>query len=379
MIRVMVVDDSPLVRKIVTDILDKAPGISVVATAPSGELALRKLERETPDVVTMDMEMPGMGGLTAIREIMSRRPTPIIVLSAFAQHGAEVTVQALEQGAVDFIAKPEGTLSGGVTAIGPQLVEKVRQASTIRVHALKTESREGKDETERTGGTKKVDGKRETGAAHALGGHAYSAGRGESGESRYNLIAIGASTGGPIALKKLLTGLPAAMPAAIVVVQHMPPVFTAAFARRLDSICGLQVREAEQGDVIRAGQVGIAPGDYHMTVRRKPDGAEIHLNRNERVMGLRPSVDVLLHSVAEEYGSRGLGIILTGMGKDGASGMATLKSRGGCVLAQDRETSVIYGMNREVIENGHADEVVALQHMADRVVERFGALQNTNT
>jgi two-component system chemotaxis response regulator CheB len=194
---------------------------------------------------------------------------------------------------------------------------------------------------------------------------------GESLDQPVEVIAIGSSTGGPVALKQMLSMLPGGLPAAILIVQHMPPVFTSAFAHRLNNLCEIRVKEAEEGDPIGPGQALLAPGDYHMTVSRTHGGSHVHLNREKPVLGLRPSVNVLLNSVAREYGSRALGVILTGMGKDGAQGMAALKKRGGTVIAQDRDSSVIFGMNREVIRNGDADEVLPISSIAQHIVKRL--------
>ncbi len=361
MIRVMIVDDSPLVRKIAADILNGTPGIQVVATAATAEFALNKLERERPDVVTMDMEMPGMGGVEAIRRIMQRFPVPVIVLSAHARRGAELTLQALEAGAVDFMLKPAASLSGGLDAVARELVEKVRGASGIQLRP----------------GAGAQQAEREAAAPPSRQGGRSWSGSGESprasAAARYELVAIGTSTGGPVALKTVLSGLPGDFPLPIVAVQHMPPVFTKAFAERLNISCALRVKEAEDGDPLRPGQVLIAPGDYHLLVLRHPLEPKASLNRREAVSGHRPSVDVLMRSVAREYGSKAIGVIMTGMGKDGAEGLRELNMRGGYVLAQDRESSVIYGMNREVIENGDAHRVVAVERIADSLLEQVSA------
>lgn len=351
MIRVMVVDDSPLVRRIATDILSADREISVAATAANAEFALLKLEKERPDVITLDIEMPGMGGLEAIRRIMAVRPTPIIVLSAHAQRGAELTLQALDLGAVDFVEKPSSSLSGGISAISIELVEKVKSAArivfrepSVAPHAPLPEAPAG---TPPAALPADEDG----------GG--------------CDLVAIGTSTGGPVALKTVLTMLPGELPVGIVVVQHMPPVFTKAFADRLNACCQVSVKEAENGDLITPGQVLLAPGNWHMTVSRFGGESRVLLNQNESVNGHRPSVDVLMHSVAFEFGSRALGVIMTGMGKDGAEGLRALHSRGGHVIAQDKESSVIYGMNREVVQNGDAHEVVSVNDIAARIQARL--------
>jgi two-component system chemotaxis response regulator CheB len=346
-IRVMVVDDSPLVRRIASDILTADREITLAATAANAEFALAKLEKERPDVITLDIEMPGMGGLEAIRRIMATRPTPIIVLSAHAQRGAELTLQALDLGAVDFVEKPSASLSGGISAISIELVEKVKNAARIIFRDLPAAARVPAHET-----------------PASLPPAACPA---DGDGSGYDLVAIGTSTGGPVALKTVLTMLPRELPVGIVVVQHMPPVFTKAFADRLNSCCQVSVKEAENGDLIMAGQVLLAPGNWHMTVSRFGGEPRVLLNQNESVNGHRPSVDVLMHSVAREYGNRALGVIMTGMGKDGADGLRALHQKGGRVIAQDKESSVIYGMNKEVVQNGDAHEVVSVNDIAARI------------
>jgi two-component system, chemotaxis family, protein-glutamate methylesterase/glutaminase len=346
MIRVMIVDDSALVRKIASDILGSDPEITVVATAAQAEFALLKLEKEQPDVITLDLEMPGMGGLDAIRRIMMIRPTPIVVMSAHAAEGAEQTLRALDLGAMDFVLKPSGSLSGGIAAVSRELIDKVKNASRVKLQPVN--------------GTTAVSQARPfSSPANYLEGFA----------GKYQLVAIGTSTGGPVALKTVLTGLPADLPAGIVVVQHMPPVFTRAFAERLDSCCTLKVKEAEGGDAILPGRVLIAPGNLHMTVSKIGGVQHVLLDESEHINGHRPSVDRLMFSVAGEYGDEAIGVIMTGMGRDGVEGLRELRRRGGLVIAQDRDTSVIYGMNREVIQNGDADEVVPVEAIAGRIAE----------
>jgi two-component system chemotaxis response regulator CheB len=346
-IRVMVVDDSPLVRRIATDILSADPEISVAATAANAEFALLKLEKERPDVITLDIEMPGMGGLEAIRRIMAVQPTPIIVLSAHAQRGAELTLQALDLGAVDFVEKPSSSLSGGISAISIELVEKVKSAARIVFPEPPAAPRAPLPESP--------------------AGPPPAALSADGDGGGYDLVAIGTSTGGPVALKTVLTMLPRELPVGIVVVQHMPPVFTKAFAERLNACCQVSVKEAENGDLVAPGQVLLAPGNWHMTVSRFGGESRVLLNQNESVNGHRPSVDVLMHSVALEFGSRALGVIMTGMGKDGADGLHALHRKGGHVIAQDKESSVIYGMNKEVVQNGDAHEVVSVKDIASRI------------
>jgi two-component system chemotaxis response regulator CheB len=362
MIRVMVVDDSPLVRKLVSDILTADPEITVCATAASGEIALRKLDKEKPDVITMDIEMPGMSGMVAIAEIMRARPTAVIVLSALATRGADQTIRALEGGAVDFIAKPSASISGGVQQVARELVEKVKAASRINIGRL---------------GRMVAQSNASRPALTAAQAAASSPGTPQPAAPvpvpcpPFEIVAIGASTGGPVALKTVLCELPRDFPAGIVVVQHMPPFFTGAFAARLHNLSALDVKEAAHGDEILPGRVLLAPGDRHMTVARSDGKARVLLNDDEPVSGHRPSVDVLMRSVADEYGCSAVGVIMTGMGKDGALGIARLKSRGGSVIAQDAETSVIFGMNGEVVRNGLADAVVPVSGIAAELRQRL--------
>ena len=350
MIRVMVVDDSPLVRKIATDILEADEEISVVATASNGEIALQKIEKVRPDVITMDLKMPGMGGLATIEEVMRRVPTPIIVMSVLARRGAELTLQALESGAIDFIAKPKTTPSGGIAEIAEELVNKTKHASRVRLREIQKFSLKERGRPEEEW---------------------YERWRGQLGSRRYDVIAIGTSTGGPLALERVLKRIPEDFPIGIVVVIHMPGTFTKSYAERLDSECRIKVREAVDGDEIRGGVALIAPGGYHMEVKNKGGRSTVVLHKGEPILGHRPSVDILMRSVAREYGNRAIGVIMTGMGRDGAEGISELKKKGGYVIAQDGETSVIFGMNREVIMNGDADETVGVNEIAERMMERL--------
>lgn len=358
MIRVLVVDDSPLARKVTVETLQQDPGIEVVGTAPNAELALRRVESLRPDVITMDLEMPGLGGLEAIRRIMRDQPTPIIVLSASLRGGADATVRALELGAVSCLAKPGGASSGRVSEIAAELTAAVYEAHQIRPQVL-------------------------------TAGHPFAARAGEGGPTaevrgagsrRFQVVAIGASAGGPAALAEVLQGLPARFPVPVLVAQHMPAGFMAAFARRLDGLCRVRVLEAEEGRALAAGEVLLAPGGRHLTVSRRDERrVAARLDSSEPVNGHRPSVDVLATSVAVCFGAQALGVIMTGMGRDGAQGFARLRRQGGKVLAQDEASSAIFGMNRAVIENGDADEVLPLGDIAARLVALCPAAKEQET
>jgi two-component system, chemotaxis family, protein-glutamate methylesterase/glutaminase len=347
-IRVLVVDDSPLARRVLTGLLEATDGLCVTATAPSGEAALPLVEAIAPDVIAMAIEMPGMGGLEAITRIMATRPTPIIALSSYTAHGAELAFQALDRGAVDFLPKPSTSPSGGTQSVAAELAESVRRARGIHAAAYARARR----------AARRPRAARETAGAARL-----------MPQRDLDLAAIGASTGGPAALKILLAGVTAHFPVGIVLVQHMPPIFTAAFADRLDSLCAIRVKEAAHGDRVLPAHAYVAPGGFHLTVSREGGLPVLSLDRTDPVNGQRPSIDVLMRSIAAELGPRALAVAMTGSGRDGVEGFAGVKARGGIVLAQDRESSMVFEMNRAVIEAGNADGVVPLEALAPRLRE----------
>jgi len=342
MIRVLVVDDSPLVRRVISDLLAADPDIQEIETAANGEMALNKLTRMRPDVITMDLEMPGMGGLESIRKIMSTRPTPIVVISAAARRSARLSLQAIELGAIDVVEKPGRSDSGDLAQIKAVLAYTVKNAARVKFP----------DNAVSAPGAERV------------------AVRGQSGGAgRFDLVALGASTGGPIAIKQVLMSLPHDFPVGIAIVQHMPAGFTTAYAERLNSLCSLAVREASDGAELEPGTVSIAPGNVHLRAGRRNGRPVAVLDHSEKVDNHRPSVDVLMASLAEGFGRRGLGVIMTGMGRDGVRGMRRLHEAGGHVIAQDEASSVIYGMNRAVIQEHAFDEIVALNEIAPRLID----------
>ena len=352
-IRVLVVDDSALMRKLISNLLARDPELEVIATAIDGRFALTKVEQLKPDVVTLDVDMPRMDGLTALAEMVSKHRTPVIMLSSLTTRGAALTMQALEKGAVDFVCKPAG--AGRLPEMADELVSKIKAAARTNVLALSQPSPPGAPVRKKPLGARK--------------------GRGQG-----SVIAIGASSGGPHALRHLLPRIPADIDAGILIVQHMPESFTAMLAHWLNEICELEVKEAESGDLALPGKVLIAPGSLHMKVKRTPAGCEVLLDKGALVNGHKPSVDVLFRSVAEHCGTLATGIIMTGMGSDGAQGLGEIMNAGGHTVAQDKESCAVYGMPRVAVERGYANKIVPLAEMASYLslkVGRLGALEES--
>jgi two-component system chemotaxis response regulator CheB len=346
-IRVLVVDDSALMRKLIPQMIEHDPALHVVGTAMDGEFALKKIPELQPDVVTLDMEMPRMDGMETLKHIVRHHPSlPVVVVSAHTTEGASQTFKALSLGAFDFIAKPHDALSGTMDAIGQDLISKLKAAAMRKAVStapmVPSAGRLLRKQKQR------VD---------------------NSPAAR--VLAIGASTGGPNAVEYVLSQLPANFPAAILVVQHMPVGFTDMFARRLDEACASEGKEAVPGDLMVAGRALICPGDRHMKVKRMPLGNVVVLNEDERVNGHRPSVDVLFRSVADEFGAFSLGLLMTGMGEDGAEGLGRIKKVGGFTVAQDEESSVVYGMPRVATERGYGMRILGLTDMPQFLVSYF--------
>ena len=332
-IRVLVVDDSALMRKLIPQMLVADGSIEVVGTAMDGNFCLKKIEELQPNVVTLDLEMPAMNGIDTLKEIMRRHPLPVIVVSSHSIDGASITFKALGLGAFDFVTKPQDA-SVHMADATRQLIAKVKAAAESKVvHpgiTLAPQLRQEKIEPSK----------------YAL--------------SPTKVVAIGISTGGPQALEFLLAQLPPDFPGTILVVQHMPEGFTEMFARRLDELCSLRVKEAQSGDLLQPGRVLVCPGSRHMTVKRLPSGDIVVLNDDIPVNGHRPSVDVLFRSVAEQFGRLSVAVLMTGMGDDGAEGLGAVKKAGGMTIAQNEESCVVYGMPRAAIERGYATRIVAL-------------------
>ncbi|HZS11039.1 MAG TPA: chemotaxis response regulator protein-glutamate methylesterase [Nitrospirales bacterium] len=349
-IRVLVVDDSAFMRKALSAMLADDPRVAVIGTARNGEEALEKIPALRPDVVTLDVEMPGMNGLEALRWIMDQYPMPVLMVSSLTEEGARETIQALEFGAIDYVPKQLDGVATNIAGIQHDLLEKVVAAAGMVGRVQRRRS--GAE----TNGHSPVIGCRMTSATIA-------ATRGSK------VVAIGCSTGGPKALQDILPLLPADFPAGLLIVQHMPKYFTKPFAERMDQLSAIQVREACQGDIVEPGVALIAPGGMHMrVVRRRPTDVEIELASNREGLAHAPSVDILMESVAEVYGSRGVGVILTGMGHDGLEGMRAIQRSHGRTLAQDEASSVVYGMPKAVVEDGCAQKVLPLASIAGEIV-----------
>ena len=339
-IRVLIVDDSAIVRKIFSQELSKHADISVVGVAPDPYVARDKIVNLKPDVITLDIEMPRMDGLSFLRKLMKYYPIPTIIVSSLSPANSEMALEALDCGAVEVMAKPGG--SYGVGDMSVQLAEKIRAAAHVRVRTLAPIAA--------------TDGKKNgPEASLALK------------RSTHKVIAMGASTGGTEALKSVLMEMPANSPG-IVIVQHMPPRFTTAFANRLNGLCRIEVREAKDGDAVLPGIALIAPGNYHMLLKRVGGTYYVEVQTGPLVFHQRPSVDVLFVSVARHAGSNALGVIMTGMGRDGASGLLEMKKAGAYTVAQDEASCVVFGMPKEAILMGGAESIVSLSDIPRNLI-----------
>lgn len=339
-IKVLVVDDSAIVRKILSAELSKYDDIEVVGAAPDPFIARNKILSLKPDVITLDVEMPRMDGLTFLKKLMRHYPIPVIVVSALTHKGGKLALQALELGAVEVLAKPGGSFSVGNMSM--QLADKVRAAARVTVQKAKTGSAGVSSSTDQP--------------IHSLA------------ETSNKVIAIGASTGGTEALKKVLQMMPVNAPG-IAVVQHMPATFTRSFAERLNEVCQIQVREGKDNDTISPGTALIAPGNYHMTVRRSGARYYVEIKDGPMVHHQRPSVDVLFKTTAKYVGANAIGVILTGMGADGAQGLLEMKDAGARTIAQNEATCVVFGMPKEAIKIGAVDDVIAIDKIAEQIIK----------
>jgi two-component system chemotaxis response regulator CheB len=342
-IKVLIVDDSALVRRILTDMLSSDPSMEVLGAAGDAYIAREKIKQLNPDVLTLDVEMPRMDGLTFLRNLMRLRPMPVIMVSSLTEHGAEVTLDALAIGAVDYLPKPKIDLAATLSDYKDELIAKVKMAARTRVYSREVPASMSADAV-----------LAKQAAPRQL-------------RTTERIVAIGASTGGTEAIKEVLVQMPPDM-AGIVITQHIPKLFSGAFARRMDSLCQMTVCEAQDGQQILRGHAYIAPGDQHLLVVR--DGARYmcRLDDGEPVNRHKPSVDVLFRSVAQQAGRNAIGVILTGMGKDGALGLKEMREAGCPTIAQDEATSMVWGMPGEAVAVGGAVEVLPLGNIPNRIL-----------
>lgn len=344
-IKVLVVDDSAMVRKMLSSELSKTKEIQVIDTAPDPYIARDKIIKLQPDIVLLDIEMPRMDGLTFLRKLMKYYPIRVIIVSSIAESGSETALKALEYGALEVVAKP--SVSYSVNDMIEQLIEKILAVS--KIPNWKIGIKENKKEVA-----------------------AYSENKKSSLIKTTNkIIAIGASTGGTEALRELLERMPPSAPP-IMIVQHMPQHFTKSFAQRLNQICAIEVKEAEDREILSPGKALIAPGNMHMELRRSGAVYYVQLHNGPMVYHQRPSVDILFNSVAKYAGRNAVGVILTGMGKDGAAGLLNMKNEGAYTIAQDEKSCVVFGMPKEAIEIGAAKKIVSLNHIVDDIIEYLG-------
>lgn len=339
-IKVVIVDDSAFMRMVLKDIVDSQADMQVVGVAKDGLEALQVIEEKKPDVVTLDVEMPRLNGIEALKRIVQKYPVRVIMVSSLTEEGADITITALSLGAVDFLTKPSGSTSLTFREVADELVQKIRNAMLIdpKRTLLRPTIKPVVPAMKKISLTERV-------------------------------VVIGASTGGPRSLDLIIPMLPPDFPAPIFLVQHMPPLFTKSLATRLNSMSKITVKEAEDGETVKRGTVYIAPGDFHMGVRTVNSNVQIYLDKSEKINNVRPAVDFTLLKVSEIYKSNTIAVILTGMGRDGAKGAFKVKYYGGKVIAEHESTCVVYGMPKAVVEEGYADYILPADKIAEKLVE----------
>lgn len=342
LIKVLIVDDSALIRSILTEIVRSDPQLLLVGAAPNAYVAKDLVIQFQPDVITLDIEMPKVDGLTFLDRLMKAKPTPVVMISSLTEQGVDITLRALELGAVDYIAKPKLGIREGMEAYRTEIIDKIKSAAKANIKA------------------------RQLSTPHLSRVQ-------QSFLTSEKILAIGASTGGTEAIKDLLLQLPADCPA-ILITQHMPPGFTRSFAARLNKLCAMKVREATQHERILPGHAYLAPGDKHLTIVRSGADYQILLDDRPRVSGHKPSVDVMLTAIAEQAGANAVAVILTGMGRDGAIGIQAIAAHGGYCIAQDEQSSVIFGMPKEAIKTGVVHQVLPLAELGGALAQVFNQI-----
>lgn len=384
-IRVLIADDSAFMRKVLVSIISANPDLEVAGEARDGRDAVTQNEALNPDVITMDINMPQMDGLQATEVIMSTRPKPIVIVSSESREGADITLKALELGAIDFVAKPSSGVDLDMNTVRDEICRKVKMASKVRVvrNAAKTKlAQEIAHSAPRTEpslpsgyapavpAAARIEPARPSAFASAVGGGPV----GMKSSGRLPIVVVAASTGGPATLMKLVPAFPKDFPGAVLLIQHMPASFTAQFSQQLAEIASIRVKEAGPGEIIAPGNLYLCPGSSHMKVSQT---GRLTLDEGARINGYRPCADVTLETAADFAGNMGIGVILTGMGNDGCRGVQQIKAAGGHVIAQDEATSVIFGMNAEAIKTGAVDQILPLENIYSAVEKRvlyiFGA------
>jgi len=350
-IRVLVVDDSAFMRKVISEMIEKDGELELAGIARNGEDAILKLNELKPDVITLDVEMPKMNGLEALEKIMELRPTPVIMLSSLTQAGTDITINALAKGAIDFVPKPGGAISLNIREVQNEIIQKIKMANRVNLDQINCLNSSQK----KVLATKKNS-------------------RSESCILDFPIILIGTSTGGPKALHKVIENLPAHINASILIVQHMPAGFTKSLAQRLNNLTSLHVKEAEDSEIIKPGYVYIAPGNYHMELELIMSQPHIRLHQGPLVTGHRPSVDALFNSVAQTGINKATAVIMTGMGHDGRDGLVKLKKNGCKTIAEAEETCIVYGMPKSAVETGCVDKIVPLNNIATEIVANLNLM-----
>ncbi len=356
-VRILVVDDSAFMRKVISDIINESNDFEVIGTARNGKDAVAKVKELQPDVVTMDVEMPIMDGIEALKKIMDEHPVPVLMLSSLTKEGADATITSLEYGAVDFITKPSSIFKVNTDDMKEELFEKISVASRVRVRSVRRQAPLARPKRPET---QKIVRKPRQKAVHKDG-------------RIDKIIAIGTSTGGPRALQSVVPKLPGDINAAVIIVQHMPPGFTKSLAERMDSMSDLAVKEAEDGDILCPGCAYLAPGDKHLRVISTGTSYKIILGSDPPITGHRPSVDAMFYSLADLGSNNVIGVIMTGMGADGAKGLSNVKVMNKAhIIAQDEDSCVVFGMPKSAIAEGVVDRVVPLGEISTEIMKAMG-------